>query len=131
MATMIEPGMRPWPRDLTGVPFGRWTVKEFAGYYGENPPHKQWLCECECGTIKVVRAANLKRGKSQSCGCFARDRAREANTTHGLSRTKEYQRWASRRRNDRKKLLDTWTFEMEQLLRELQPACLCAVRGHG
>jgi hypothetical protein len=28
-----------------------------------------WLCQCECGTIKLVGARNLTRNKSKSCGC--------------------------------------------------------------
>lgn len=31
--------------------------------------------ECECGTVKVVRATNLAMGRTRSCGCLRRDRA--------------------------------------------------------
>jgi len=29
----------------------------------------RWLCRCDCGQAKAVRAANLKSGNTTSCGC--------------------------------------------------------------
>lgn len=29
-----------------------------------------WLCQCTCGQFVVVRAANIKSGNTQSCGCL-------------------------------------------------------------
>lgn len=56
--------------DLTGQKFGRWTVLEKA-------PSKNkavyWICQCECGEIKEVKAASLRSGKSKSCGCLQKD----------------------------------------------------------
>jgi hypothetical protein len=52
--------------DLTGQRFGRWTALRYAPH--EKTP--QWLCRCDCGTERTVLPANLKSGKSQSCGCF-------------------------------------------------------------
>ena len=31
--------------------------------------HKRWVCRCDCGTITIVTASNLKKGNSKSCGC--------------------------------------------------------------
>lgn len=45
--------------------FGRWTVKETTT--------NNWLCECECGTQRVVRSHMLHVGKSRSCGCLHRE----------------------------------------------------------
>lgn len=28
-----------------------------------------WLCQCDCGNQKVIKAASLKSGKSVTCGC--------------------------------------------------------------
>lgn len=64
--------------DLKGQKFGYWTVVERA----ENHPatrSAQWLCECECGTKKIIRASALKSGKSKSCGCHKND----YNKIHG------------------------------------------------
>ncbi len=56
--------------DLTGKTFGQWTV------LGRGETKKTgsgsvvyWRCRCECGQEKEVRGADLKNGKSTSCGC--------------------------------------------------------------
>lgn len=58
-------------KDLTGMCFGKWKVIKFAPdvVYPSGQIQKQWLCECECGTRRVVRATNLKSGLTKSCGC--------------------------------------------------------------
>lgn len=53
--------------DLTGQRFGRWTVLQKAE---SRNKHVYWLCKCDCGTIKEVKGASLREGKSQSCGCL-------------------------------------------------------------
>ena len=49
----------------------------------------QWLCECECGTKKIIRASALKSGKSKSCGCHKND----YNKIHGGKGTRLYECW--------------------------------------
>ena len=52
--------------DLTGQRFGKLTVMGMAGSNVWN----QSLCivQCECGAMKTVRSAALKRGTVRSCG---------------------------------------------------------------
>lgn len=60
--------------DLTGQKFNKWTVIERA----ENKNKAVcWLCECECGTRKIVRAQHLKSGNSKSCGCLQKEVAKD------------------------------------------------------
>lgn len=58
--------------DLTGQQFGRWTVLYRAESIVEPSGRKatMWHCRCKCGTERDVRAAVLKKGMSQSCGCL-------------------------------------------------------------
>ncbi len=42
--------------------------------------------ECSCGTRKTMYWSNVKFGKSQSCGCLARERASAHQLRHGLSK---------------------------------------------
>jgi hypothetical protein len=37
----------------------------------------EYLCRCDCGTFKEVRGSKLLAGTTKSCGCWARDKARE------------------------------------------------------
>lgn len=58
--------------DLTGQKFGRWTVLSLSDKKTKNRG-RIWQCKCECGTIKEVPAETLKKGESQSCGCYQKE----------------------------------------------------------
>ena len=62
-------------KDLTGQQFGKWTVIKRA----ENDKHggAQWLCKCDCGNEKIIRANCLVQGHSQSCGCLRSEKSKE------------------------------------------------------
>lgn len=69
--------------DITGQRFGRLVVVSRA----ENVGHmSRWNCVCDCGNKTIVYSNNLRRGYTQSCGCFRHecelDSARR-RTTHG------------------------------------------------
>lgn len=36
-----------------------------------------WLCKCDCGNESVTRGTDLKSGITQSCGCLAKEIAKE------------------------------------------------------
>lgn len=55
-------------KNLIGLRFGRWTVVA----RGESAQSK-WLCACQCGTRRMVRAYHLQHGLSDSCGCVLRE----------------------------------------------------------
>ena len=62
---------------MTGQRFGRWTVLD-------QPPEtsvkgeRKWLCRCDCGTERYVLERSLRYGGSVSCGCFRKEKAKEA-----------------------------------------------------
>lgn len=58
-------------RDLAGQKFHHLTVLERASI--NRSGQATWLCECECGTKKVLSGDHLTRKKSpvKSCGCQA------------------------------------------------------------
>lgn len=58
-------------KNLLGVRFGRWLVidKAIPAQRGDT----QWLCRCDCGTERPVKACRLMAGDSQSCSCLARE----------------------------------------------------------
>ena len=69
--------------DLTGRQFERLTViKRAEDYICPNGQRMtQWLCECSCEehNIITVLATNLKQGRTRSCGCLQKERAKEVS----------------------------------------------------
>lgn len=56
--------------DLDGQFFGRLRViARDKNRHGKA----RWLCVCECGNETVVFGAQLRSGKTQSCGCLHKD----------------------------------------------------------
>jgi hypothetical protein len=53
--------------DITGQVFGRWTVLSL----DSTDRGSRWLCQCECGTRRVLEGRKLREGHSRSCGCLA------------------------------------------------------------
>lgn len=73
--------------NVTGIKFGRLTgVKRFSGT--KNTPPK-WLFVCDCGNQIKVPLNRVISGNTLSCGCLRS----ELLTTHGMSRSPEYQVW--------------------------------------
>lgn len=69
--------------DLTGQQFGRLRVVRRAEAKREFWGQAAWECECNCGKTCVVTGRELRKGHTKSCGCYSRDRAREAGRKHG------------------------------------------------
>lgn len=66
--------------DLTNKRFGRLTVLETI----RNGKHYYCKCKCDCGNIITTRKDYLKSSVTISCGCYAKEKAKECNTKHGL-----------------------------------------------
>jgi hypothetical protein len=64
--------------DLTGQRFGKIIVLEFSHVQCKQP---YWKCVCDCGNKKTICGANLRFGRTVSCGCYQK----VARRTHGLS----------------------------------------------
>lgn len=78
-------------RDLTGQKINRWTVLRRATPEGVGK--SKWWCQCECGTVRIVTQQALVMNKTQSCGCYRADYAREHNRTHGLGKGRLHRIW--------------------------------------
>jgi hypothetical protein len=55
-----------------GAVFGRWRVVAPVAPL-VRLRRRYWKCRCECGAIRRLRADNLERKSTRSCGCFRRD----------------------------------------------------------
>ena len=63
--------------DLTNKKFGK-----LVPLYRVEAPRTSWLCQCDCGKKKIVRASNLKKGTTLSCGCFQKEQASKVNSSN-------------------------------------------------
>lgn len=80
------------PHELQGSTYNRLTVLERTDEKTKSGEIK-WLCQCSCGTQVVLPSTNIKTGKTKSCGCLAKEMAKDRLIKHGKSRTREYQAW--------------------------------------
>ena len=82
--------------DLAGQRFGRLVVSRRAG----TTAHRRslWECRCDCGNTRLVPADNLKRENTRSCGCLRKEVAKELNTVHGGTRSREFNTWKGMQR---------------------------------
>ena len=78
--------------DLTGQRFGRPTVVSRAEN-SKTQTNARWLCKCDCGNETLVLGTTLRRGESQSCGCYRSDYWRGKMTTHGMSSSSVAHSW--------------------------------------
>lgn len=78
--------------DLSGKKFGRWTVLNEA-INKHSSGRVAWTCICDCGVQRDVRSDYLYNNRSLSCGCLKDENTSIRNTTHGMSKTKEYGIW--------------------------------------
>ena len=55
------------------------------------PPRiTMWLCQCDCGVVKPIRAQTLMDGRSKTCGC---SKYEQRPRTHGMTETATYRTW--------------------------------------
>lgn len=50
------------------------------------------VCQCDCGKQHLMPVYEFYRGRTKSCGCLKRQKARDRKT-HGMSKTKFYATW--------------------------------------
>lgn len=67
-------------KDLTGQRFGKIEVL-YRYYQNTSGGNSQWVCQCDCGNIKVIRGGSLTKATNptRSCGCQTRENAAKAN----------------------------------------------------
>lgn len=89
---------------MINIRFGKWVIiKETEKPTDYKHRGKWFLCRCDCGTQRAVRANSLKMGQSTNCGCYHREqtskRMKENHPMykHGQARTgkrtKEWRAW--------------------------------------
>lgn len=74
-------------KDISNHRFGRLIAKRVE--YVDSNGHAYWLCVCDCGGQKTVRASHLHTGNVTSCGCA------KGRKTHGERHGRIYTIWAN------------------------------------
>lgn len=85
--------MKKVRNDLTGKEYGRLFV---LGVDDSGGRKTKYLCRCECGNIKSIRADALVCGRTKSCGCLKKEQDLinlKDNKTHNMSGTRIYKEW--------------------------------------
>lgn len=85
--------MRKLKHDLTGQTFGRLTV---IAPHSCGERQMKYICQCECGNVKIVRPDSLLYGATKSCGCLKKEHDKinlAANHSHKQSCTRLYDIW--------------------------------------
>lgn len=70
-------------KDIVGQRFGRLVVISRVA----KPGLTQWMCRCDCGSVKAYWNNRLARriGGTKSCGCWSLERNSETHLIHGHS----------------------------------------------
>ena len=90
--------MRKLANDLTGKKFGK---LEVIGVHDTGSRKTYYVCQCDCGNVKVVRADSLISGATKSCGCIKKEQEKTnltANHRHKMSGTRIYETWQDMKR---------------------------------
>lgn len=90
--------MRKLANDLTGKKFGK---LEVIGVHDTGSRKTYYVCRCDCGNVKVVRADALISGATKSCGCIKKEQDKTnltANHKHKMSGTRIYETWQDMKR---------------------------------
>jgi hypothetical protein len=79
-------------QDIKGQRFSRLRVLYYEG-------RTKWVCKCDCGRKKAVKAADLKSGNTKSCGCIHKEVIAVSSRRHGALvggiTTPEYRTWSN------------------------------------
>ena len=90
--------MRNLANDLTGKKFGK---LEVIGVHDTGSRKTYYVCQCDCGNVKVVRADSLISGATKSCGCIKKEQDKTNLSTshrHKMSGTRIYETWQDMKR---------------------------------
>ena len=80
-------------RDLSGIRFGRLIAIQVGEPIGKRKA-RSYLCLCDCGKQRTIRAESLFHGITKSCGCIRNENTANLRKSHGKTNTPEYKSWS-------------------------------------
>jgi len=94
--------LSPRIKNISGLTFGRLTVVKFHSF--DKWGQAKWLCKCSCGDFKAICGYKLRKLRTMSCGCYAKEVQSKRAKKHGYTTcnngkaTREYTAWINMRR---------------------------------
>lgn len=86
--------------NLSGQGFGEWRVGAQCG--NTKGGAALWICTCNCGVVRAVLGADLRKRKSLSCGCkSSQTTIGERSAKHRMTGTRIHQCWSNMHRRCR------------------------------
>lgn len=73
--------------DETGNRYGRLLVLERDNSFSKGV---KWICQCDCGKKKSINANSLRRGLTQSCGCYKKEQVSKRAEKNYVGKTFHY-----------------------------------------
>lgn len=61
--------------------------------YRSDTDKRKAVCLCDCGNTTQVFISNLNRNHTTSCGCLQKQVLKKINTTHGMTKSNEFNIW--------------------------------------
>ena len=97
----------PKIKDLTGQKFGCLEVIGLDESRNKRGNHYYWLCKCECGNIRSLRAYSLKTSDYSTCHCNSKN---YHLVTHGKTHTRIYRIWGAMKARCNRKTSDHYAY---------------------
>lgn len=72
-------------KNIKGQRFGRLIVGTIS--HKNNHGSWCWNCKCDCGNLCIISGASLRSGRTQSCGCYNKERSSATHLQHGVAYT--------------------------------------------
>ena len=83
------------------------------------------VCDCSCGQVNIeVLPESLRKGDTQSCGCYLKETTGDRFRTHGKTDTREFDLWAASKDRSNKEGIP---FDIE--LTDISIPAICPVLG--
>jgi len=89
------------------------------GQASHSSKRSAWLCRCDCGVEKVIKAENLKSGKTKSCGCLNLEKMKERSLGLYINNIKYSPKEATARNIWRKNYKDGLSFDDFYILSQM------------
>lgn len=77
--------------DMSGQKYGYLTALSIS--HRNEREEIFWNCQCQCGSLVVIKGSLMRQGQTKSCGCYRKEVTSMNKKTHGMRSTRLYNVW--------------------------------------